>query len=855
MKNYIIINGVSSLTKTGLMINELPPISKAEMRVNQEEIDGRDGDIITKLGYAAYDKEVSFGLFGSGYNVDDIISFFNQEGTITFSNEPDKVYNFTVIDMFDIERLLKFKTGVITFHIQPFKYPLTETPVEAEYEYVEAEGENLSLNTTDAVMEIDLKGNTSQVQYSGKNLFDKSNVTDGYRLGTNGGGASDENYYISSYIKVDANTQYTKNSPTADAYHRFAFYTSADASTFISVSSDNTITTPSTCNYIRFCGLKTEKDTTMLVKGATLGEYEPYCGGTPSPNPSYPQDIHSVSGDNEIEVFNKNWFKSTLFQDYTSSTGIKISHNDKGEVVLNGTPSVQADINSPQTDAVLLPSYATQFKLSGATENVTIAITYLDKDKQYISATRDSGNSPTSSVPNNAVYYTMNIRITAGTVLNNYVVRELFELGSTPTTYEPYTGATYPINLPSGIELNKIGTYQDKFIRNSGKNLWGGFASSFSRTNNDVDFVSNIDGTISVNGTASANATSMNSSQASSNNFLKTLSAGTYNISGATNEVELDIVKSDGTLIAYTTSNTSFTLESETIIFVRVSVANGTSVNNKVIYPMLVEGTATEYEPYGSGEWYLKKEIGKYVANNDLTGNGTQTSRIDLVTPILDIDANLNIAQLEDICYCNMLGYDNTTNSYLGGTTGTKKIRVFLSTDYASDYATANTFLKNNNFTIDYVLQTPTYTEITDETLISQLDAVSSALSYKPQTNITQINDDLPFILSVKAMTSNSVVITNSGNIYSKPIFRLVGTGNVNLYINGSEVLQIDLSSHNDMTIDTNLMEAWDTNTNVLTNRQVIGDYSKIKFNVGDNELSFTGDLTEITITKYKRWL
>ena len=125
MNNYIIINGVSSKTVNGLLIQSLPPISKPMIRTSIEEIDGRDGDIITKLGFSAYDKELSIGLHGD-YNIDDIISFFNSEGTIVFSNEPDKYYNFTIIDQIDFEKLVRFRTATVIIHVQPFKYSIVE---------------------------------------------------------------------------------------------------------------------------------------------------------------------------------------------------------------------------------------------------------------------------------------------------------------------------------------------------------------------------------------------------------------------------------------------------------------------------------------------------------------------------------------------------------------------------------------------------------------------------------------------------------------------------------------------------------------------------------------------------------
>lgn len=119
--NYCILNGVKSTTIKGLLIQSLPPISKPRMRTSVEEIDGRDGDIVTKLGFSAYDKPMSIGLYGD-YDIDEVIQFFTSDGTVIFSNEPDKFYNYTIISQIDFERLIKFKTATVTFHVQPFKF-------------------------------------------------------------------------------------------------------------------------------------------------------------------------------------------------------------------------------------------------------------------------------------------------------------------------------------------------------------------------------------------------------------------------------------------------------------------------------------------------------------------------------------------------------------------------------------------------------------------------------------------------------------------------------------------------------------------------------------------------------------
>lgn len=125
MRNYIILNDRSSEEIPGLLIQELPPISKPLLRNQIEEIDGRDGDIVMPLGYAAYDKDVSIGLYGK-FDVDDVIDYFNSEGKVVFSNEPDKYYKYQILNQIDFERLVRFRTATVTFHVQPFKFANNE---------------------------------------------------------------------------------------------------------------------------------------------------------------------------------------------------------------------------------------------------------------------------------------------------------------------------------------------------------------------------------------------------------------------------------------------------------------------------------------------------------------------------------------------------------------------------------------------------------------------------------------------------------------------------------------------------------------------------------------------------------
>lgn len=123
--NKIIWKDIESTEFKGLMICELPPITKPKMRVQETEIDGVDGSIIEELGYESYDKTITIGLT-KGFDIDDIIEYFTGEGNVTFSNEPERYYKAKIIDQIDYERLLRYRNATVKFRVQPFKYELDE---------------------------------------------------------------------------------------------------------------------------------------------------------------------------------------------------------------------------------------------------------------------------------------------------------------------------------------------------------------------------------------------------------------------------------------------------------------------------------------------------------------------------------------------------------------------------------------------------------------------------------------------------------------------------------------------------------------------------------------------------------
>ena len=62
------------------------------------------------------------------------------------------------------------------------------------------------------------------------------------------------------------------------------------------------------------------------------------------------------------------------------------------------------------------------------------------------------------------------------------------------------------------------------------------------------------------------------------------------------------------------------------------------------------------------------------------------------------------------------------------------------------------------NATVYYINPTlnPNGIQIKDEILINELNILEQAMSYNNQTNISQENDNLPFIISATALMKNS---------------------------------------------------------------------------------------------------
>ena len=620
MNNYIILNGINSNTITGLIIQSLPPISKPLMRTNIETIDGKDGDIITKLGYSAYDKEISIGL-SYNYNVDDVIEFFNSEGTVIFSNEPTKYYKYTILDQIDFNRLIRFKTATVRMHVQPFKYSTTEEDIEENATETDNEGTNFTLENTEngaSFIDVKLKGDTSQ-------------------------------------------------------------------------------------------------------------------DGTPTP--STPVDIDVVTGDNTVIVNNKNLAWTGWADDFVT----RIDNSSRASIITKDNKNClyySANAGYGSYDTLYMfkakngfkenTQYTFSFDIYKETNtNRTFSIYYTDGTytaNTNLKAVETWEHQTVISLPNKTIKYATAF-YTSG---NTYIDIDTFqcEQGDKETTFEPYKSQSFTLSLGDN-ELCKIGDYQD------------------------------------------------------------------------------------------------------------------------YIYP-------------ANNTWYIHKDIAKVILNGTRVWSsssaytGYARFNCDALSEIVTDNNGYNTHFTQRTTQAHG-GYD-----YLYIAPNTQKVYVQISTSIVSNVTDFKTWLSNNNVKVYYILGTPTDTEITDETLLTQLNALKGATTYEGQTNIITAGDLQPIIyVKTFAMDNPSYTVTNSGNYFAKPVMTIYGMGTVGIYLDGVQVLSLNLNENqtDHITIDVPNMNAYTDTINTLRNRAVTGDYNNLKFNVGDNELSFSGTIQGFIIQNYSRWL
>lgn len=328
-------------------------------------------------------------------------------------------------------------------------------------------GENITLdNTGESILKLDPRGQCKQDSTTGKNKFELK-TTAAATVTTN----DNKNFtYIPLYngandylINGEENTAYTisvnlSSTVGADIYI-YILYTdnTSEAAGYMSGSGVQSGTITKTSNASKTLkGISVRaynKDTynnylfsePMVRLSTETDTYEPYTGGQPSPSPDFPQQIHEVSGDNGVVVCGKNLLNiSTLDNAGGSSLTTEIVGNTI-KLTQSGTSSWQ--FRKFITDLDINDYKGKTLVISGISSNNTnIRIALYNSSKNLVGdlyTTLVIPNDTTASYIGIQLYQSNGTGINGTTTFNDLQV----ELGSTATSYEPYNGDTYELDL------------------------------------------------------------------------------------------------------------------------------------------------------------------------------------------------------------------------------------------------------------------------------------------------------------------------------------------------------------------------------------------------------------------------
>ena len=324
----------------------------------------------------------------------------------------------------------------------------------------------------------------------------------------------------------------------------------------------------------------------------------------------------------------------------------------------------------------------------------------------------------------------VSINIPNGTVISTPItIYPMIEEGSKANAYTPY--GTTP------IELAEISTYNDEIFRTCGKNLFNG---TFE--------LGGIDINTGINDTAS--------DRVRVKEYIPIEANAEYTISGVNGSRFAIFYDSSKTYLGYvlvdsqTTSGT-FTTMPDTA-YIRWYIIQ----TNTNIYEQLEKGsTATEYNPFGTGEWYYKEAIKKIVLDGTETIGSTSgylaAGRFDFLGYYDGLKGSTNNPNVICNYYLSKFAQENGC-IFLSGIDAHINI---VDTTYINNLEGFKTWLGNVKPQVKYILATPTYTKITSSnypTLYSQLEAIYNAQGYDNQTNISQTNNDLPFKITASAL-------------------------------------------------------------------------------------------------------
>lgn len=555
---------------------------------------------------------------------------------------------------------------------------------------VTGEGTSITLdNTKEGKMKINLKGNTSQATTTGKNLLPNNAIAGTYSgitftknedksIKINGTATADTYinvwYDTTNNLINDTNQVYTMSIGLSNSNVGLAIFEYVNNSWVNKkyVYAESTTYTPSGNQTGQIFRVIVKNGATlnnvivkpMLVKGTTVGDYEPYTNGA-SPNPDYPQDIHIVSGDNTINVVGKNLFKPTLQNNGTNIMLNNISScsisNGEFSFTASGTDMYFGNVKNAGSEysderGIKIFRYDNDyisFNLSNTSLNRTY-ITAYDSNNISLGFTNINSNQGTYQFPSGCDYITIRFGKADAISGTTYKTTIMVAYGNTIPTYEPYIGNTYPVNLPIENLFN-----QGNYVT--------GIMNDRTLTNNNGKLTINGTSTLPSNFELGINITPTEDMTISINQLGGTFSGG---------EIQFLFIPTSGTAVESKIGTPAKLTNGVNYTTARISVRNNVVCTNLEVGLQLEKGSkANSFTPYGTtpielckiGNYQdvIKKSTGKNLFIPTLKVDDTNISTIRCSVSLSGDEYTFS-ATGSDCYFGNVVGTGNAYNKVLG---------------------------------------------------------------------------------------------------------------------------------------------------------------------------------------------
>lgn len=768
---------------------------------------------------------------------DDLRNFLLTKGTCRYTEaiRPNEFRVARFIEAYEIEVSDRVSAAfVLTFKAQPQRYLISNDPITTTATADTTTDTTMFLSTVPTPINISLNGNTTQEGSSGKNLLDSGLLLVSNWTKSGDVYSGDLSHLYNAY---GTNTDGIYNTFTANTQYTFSLDLKADATTqgllarFVYTDNTNiqmTCQNPNTTDFKHYTltsesgksisklifsyanGMTVYIKNMQLEKGSTETAFEPHI------SPTNPQVIHNVSGDNTVNVCSFNvWDEEYELGGYGG----------------NGLPSANTDrIRSKNAQPInVLGDTVYYFK-----SPQTVYIRWYDENDNFIRSTDALNTSKRSPVT--AKYLRFFIDPSYGTTYKHDICINVSNAEKNGT-YEPYTRQSYPLYLPVENLLNLtnstltsygvIFAINDGIVTAKGTTTRGSYGETDAITNGLV---------LLGNYGNYANVAENNSIEVTEGSY--TLSADIVNNGNTQGGLFIGVgVLGARPTTFYKLTSGSYTVTATSGQRIMLAIwyegnASATNVDLTISNIQLEKGTkANHYTPYGTTPIELNK-IGTY--QDYIYKNGgkwyvhKETASVDMGTLTYQTDnggvyfyssvSGKGRTNFDLLCTC----YTVTTSTNTSGMTDyqvkgqTSGSYIFIKDSRYTSPTDLKTALSGE--TLKYNLATATNTEITDTTLINQLNNIEKAYSYNGTTNILQVSNDNGFMLEVVSLHSSDV----SSDYKGEPIITVNSTGLI--YFNGC-VIKVNQAP---MTINSQTMQAYNGVVN-LNNYIEANDFPMIE--------------------------